>query len=56
VKHYPDANSQIPLRAIKQSRRVVVDLNNSNINSIAHTNIKAATECGSKSRVSLRET
>lgn len=55
VKYYSDADSEIVLRAIKQSRRVVVDLNDSNINSIARTNIDTTSESCRKPRFLFRE-
>ena len=45
VNHDSNANAEIVLCAIKQSRRVVVELNHSHIESIARTNVDATTKC-----------
>ena len=55
VKHYPYTNPEIVLRAIKQSRRVVVELNNSHINSIARTDVDTSTKRSGKSCFGNRE-
>lgn len=55
VKHDSDSDSQIVLRTVEQSRRVVVDLNDANIDAIAGADIDTAAECTGESRVVFAE-
>lgn len=55
VKHYSDSNPEIVLCAVKQSGRVVVNLDNADVNSIARANVDTASECGCPSGLFLRE-
>ena len=48
MKHDSDADPEIVLCAVKQSRRVVVKLNHSYINSIARANVEATTKRATK--------
>ena len=46
MNDYSDPDPEIVLRAVKQSRRVVVDLKNPNIDPVARTNIESASKRG----------
>lgn len=55
VNHYPYTNPEIVLRAIKQSCRIVVDLNHSHINSIVRTDVDTTSKRSGKSCFGSRE-
>ena len=55
MNHDSHANAEIVLRAVEQSRRIVVELNCTNINPVACTNVDTATECTGKSSLGLSE-
>jgi len=55
VKHDSHSESEIVLRAVKQPRRVVIDLDGSDRNAIARANVDTASKCGRKSRLAGRE-
>ena len=48
VKNYSHANPEIMLSAVEQPRRVVVDLNDADINSIARANVDTTSKRGRK--------
>ena len=55
VKHYSHSDAEIVLRTIKQSRRVVVELDHSYVDSVICTNVETATERRGKSSFTLGE-
>lgn len=55
VKHDSHADPEIVLRAVKQSRGVVVNLNHTDIDSIACANVETASKRGRPSRFFVRK-
>jgi hypothetical protein len=55
VEHDSDSKSEIVLRAVKQSRRVVVDLDRPDGNAIARANVDPASNRGCESGLAVRK-
>ena len=55
VKHYSNSDPEIVLRAVEQSRRIVINLNDADIDSIACANIDTTPKCSGPSRLLFRE-
>src|SRR5215213_8674922 len=54
VNHDSYSDSEVVLRTVKQSRRVVINLNNPDVNPITRTNVDAAAKRTGKSRFRYR--
>ena len=53
MEYNTDSNAEVVLGAIKDTSRIVIKLNNTNIKSVTSPNIDAAAECRRKTGIAL---